>query len=43
MEMNRHKMREVAMTSLYQHLLLGKDIRECLYVNCDSNDIDPFL
>ena len=43
MEMNRHKMREVAMTSLYQHLLLGKDIRECVYENCDSNDIDPFL
>ena len=37
MEMNRHKMREVAMTSLYQHLLLGKDIRECVYENCESN------
>lgn len=43
MAMNRHKMREIAMTSLYQHLLLGKDIRECVYENCESNEIDQFL
>ena len=43
MAMNRHKMREIAMTSLYQHLLLGNDIRECVYENCESNEIDQFL
>ena len=41
--MNRHKLREIAMTSLYQHLLLNKDIRECVYENAESNEIDQFL
>ena len=41
--MNRHKLREIAMTSLYQHLLLNKDIRECVYENAESNESDQFL
>ena len=28
---SRHKLRELAMTSLYQHFLLQKDIKECVY------------
>lgn len=40
---SRHKLREIAMTSLYQHLLLNKDIREAVYDNCETNEIDPFL
>lgn len=43
MTMNRHKLRETAMSALYQHLLLGKDIRECVYDCCESNEIDQFL
>ena len=29
--MNRHEQRVVAMQSVYQHLLLGKDIRKCVF------------
>lgn len=43
MAVSRHKLREIAMTSLYQHFLLDKDIKECVYDNTDSNEIDPFL
>lgn len=38
--MNRHEQRVVAMQSVYQHLLLGKDIRKCVFdVMKGSNDI----
>lgn len=40
---SRHKLRELAMTSLYQHFLLHKDIKQCVYDNCETNEIDPFL
>ncbi len=40
---SRHKLREIAMTCLYQHFLLQKDIKQCAYDNSDSNNIDPFL
>ena len=40
---SRHKLRELAMTSLYQHFLLQKDIKECVYDNSETNEIDPFL
>ena len=43
MAISRHKLRETAMTSLYQHFLLGKDIKECVYDNSETNAIDPFL
>ena len=39
--MNRHEQRVVAMQSVYQHLLLGEDIRKrVFYVIKGSNDID---
>ena len=42
--MNRHEQRLVAMQSVYQHLLLGKDIRKCVFdVMKGSNDIDGYL
>ena len=42
--MNRHEQRVVAMQSVYQHLLLGKDIRKCVFdVMKGSNDIDGYL
>lgn len=31
------------MTSLYQHFLLHKDIKECVFDNSEANEIDPFL
>lgn len=43
MTISRHKLRESAMTSLYQHFLLDKDIKECVYDNSETNEIDPFL
>ena len=44
MYMNRHEQRVVAMQSVYQHLLLGKDIRKCVFeVMKGSNDIDGYL
>lgn len=42
--MNRHEQRVIAMNSIYQHLLLGKDIRKCVF-ECmkGSNEIDGYL
>lgn len=40
---SRHKLREIGMTCLYQHFLLNEDIRQCVYANSDTNEIDPFL
>lgn len=40
---SRHKLREMAMTCLYQSFLLGKDIKQSVYDNSDTNEIDPFL
>ncbi|MCI9291785.1 MAG: transcription antitermination protein NusB [Erysipelotrichaceae bacterium] len=40
---SRHKLREIGMTSLYQSFLLNKDIRQSVYDNNDSNEVDPFL
>ena len=43
-ELNRHELRVVAMNSVYQHLLLGKDIRKCIFENMDgNNEIDGYL
>ena len=42
--MNRHEQRVVAMQSVYQHLLLGKDIRKCVYdITKGANEIDGYL
>lgn len=42
--MNRHEQRVVAINSLYQHLLLNKDIRKCVFdVMNGSNEIDGYL
>ena len=42
--MNRHEMRLIAMNSVYQHLLLGKDIRKCVFENMNgTNEIDGYL
>lgn len=42
--MNRHEVRVIAMQSVYQYLLLGKDIRKCVYdVTKGSNEIDGYL
>ncbi|MEG0520367.1 MAG: transcription antitermination factor NusB [Erysipelotrichaceae bacterium] len=41
--MNRHQLREVAMTCLYQHLLLNKDIKQVVFDNSEANEVDPFL
>lgn len=43
MTASRHKQREMAMTCLYQHFLLQKDIKQCVFDNCEDNNIDPFL
>lgn len=40
---SRHKLREIAMTCLYQSLLLKKDIKQAVYDYNRSNEIDPFL
>ena len=41
---NRHQMRELAIEAIYQHLLLGKDIRKAIYdVMMGSNEIDGYL
>lgn len=40
---SRHNLREKAMTCLYQHFLLHEEIRQCVYANSDTNEIDPFL
>ena len=37
-------MREIALNSLYQHLLLNKDIRKCVFECMDgANEIDGYL
>ena len=42
--MNRHQLRETAMTCLYQCFLLKKDIKSVVFENTkESNRIDPFL
>ena len=42
--MNRHEQRVIAMNSIYQHLLLGKDIRKCVFEAMKgSNEIDGYL
>ncbi len=42
--MNRHEQRITAMNSVYQHLLLSKDIRECVFENMKgANEIDGYL
>lgn len=42
--MNRHELRVIAMESLYQHLLLNKDIRQCVFENMKGcNEIDGYL
>lgn len=42
--MNRHQMRELAMTCLYQSFLLKKDIKQVVYENTkEGNKVDPFL
>lgn len=41
--MNRHQLRELAMTCLYQSFLLNKDIKQVVYDNSENNEIDPFL
>lgn len=41
---NRHQMRKIALEAIYQHLLLGKDIRKAIYdVMLGSNQIDSYL
>ena len=42
--MNRHEQRVLAMNSVYQSLLLGKDIRKCVFEAMNgSNEIDGYL
>lgn len=42
--MNRHEQRIVAMKSLYQYLLLNKDIRKCVFeATKGTNEIDGYL
>ena len=42
--MNRHQMRELAMTCLYQSFLLKKEIKTVVFENTkEENKIDPFL
>ncbi|MGM9960031.1 MAG: transcription antitermination factor NusB [Allobaculum sp.] len=41
---NRHQMRELALEAIYQHILLDKDIRKCLFdVLMESNQVDGYL
>ena len=42
--MNRHEIRVMAMECIYQHLLLGKDIRKCVFESRNgANEIDGYL
>lgn len=42
--MNRHQLRELAMTCLYQSFLLKKDIKSVVFENMkEKNAVDPFL
>lgn len=40
---SRHKLRETAMTCLYQSFLLNKDIKQVVYDNAENNEVDSFL
>ena len=40
---SRHKLREMGMSALYQSFLLHKDIKQCVFDICETNEIDPFL
>lgn len=41
---NQHQKRELAVEAMYQHLLLNRDIRQCLYnVLCQTNQADDLL
>lgn len=41
---NRHEMRKLALEAIYQHLLLGKDIKRAIFdVMNQSNQIDGYL
>lgn len=41
---NRHQMRLLALEAVYQHILLEKDIKKCLFdVLCESNQVDGYL
>lgn len=42
-EMTRSQMRVIAMKALYQHLLMDKDIRTCVYELTHRNQIDGYL
>ena len=43
-ELNRHQIREIALNSYYQHLLLNKDIRKCVFDCMEGNNtIDGYL
>jgi N utilization substance protein B len=41
-KMTRHEIRIIAMQALYQHLLLDKDIRRCVY-DIAGNEVDGYL
>lgn len=42
--MNRHQLRELGMTCLYQSFLLKKDIKLVVFENTkEENKVDPFL
>lgn len=42
--MNRHQLRELAMTCLYQSFLLKEDIKSVVFKNMkEKNQVDPFL
>ncbi|MBP3851374.1 MAG: transcription antitermination factor NusB [Erysipelotrichaceae bacterium] len=41
--MNRHEIRVTAMNCIYQHLLLNKDMRKCVFEAVQTNEIDGYL
>lgn len=42
--MNRHEIRLMAMECVYQHMLLGKDIKKCIFdAMKGNNEIDGYL
>ena len=43
-QLTRHDMREIALRCVYQHLLLGTDIRKCVFdAMRGNNNIDGYL
>lgn len=43
-QLTRHDMREIAVRCVYQHLLLGTDIRKCVFdAMKGNNEIDGYL